>query len=122
MANNYDPHGPIPNVDFPDYSGTGYGDPQSWVPRVSHSWPSSNMDTTTLEEVEEKARLQAQEKENASWDRFFKENPPEDEAAAADAEPSPMSFFAGRPYEQGLADYNNHRIATGRTPIAKGAK
>jgi hypothetical protein len=109
----------MPITDFPDHSGTGYGDPQGWIESVSLSWPPSTFETTSLEQVEAMARLQAREEEADRIGEFAAKNPDE---GTGDSEPTAMSFFAGRPYAEGLAAYNAHLLGQGRMPIKTGAK
>lgn len=64
MANNYDPTAPIRKVDFGyERAAASSSDPAAPIRQAAfpHDWPKSSMTTTTVERIEQQARLQTQQ-------------------------------------------------------------
>jgi hypothetical protein len=85
------------------------------------------METPTLEEMHEKARLQAQAQEDERWKEFYDQNPMVDVGASHGANDSvssspTMEFFKGRSYAEGRALLNKDRVARGLAPLSQGKR
>ena len=95
----------------------------SWE-SVATSWPRSAMSTTTVEQLQRKAKLnaaQAEAKAQTCLNEFQLEDMG-DFSSATDAQPRMMDFFAGRTYQQGRAAYNQYRVSRGLPPLREGQR
>jgi hypothetical protein len=117
MPYRYEPNATTPKADIFE---TPTPEPQDWYLNSAASWPEPVMTTTTVEQLERKARLQDKDRQNAP--NRLSELPIEDMGSAADAEPRTMDFFNGKSYVQGRAAYNQHRISRGLAPVREGSR
>ncbi len=97
----------------------------SWWQGPATSWPASSLSTTSVEQVKNMAELQQKQDrltevpiEAASRD--WQDDVPLE--GVADSSPRMMEFFNGRPYEEGRAAYNQHRMRNGLPPIREGRR
>jgi hypothetical protein len=96
-------------------------DPQDWYRDSAGSSPRSAMSTTTVEQLEQKARLQNKDRQETP-NRLFELGPIEDMSSAVDGQPRVMDFYNGRSYSEGRALHNQSRIARGLAPIPEGKR
>ena len=62
MASNYDPTSPIPRINAPEQIfPTIQRRDDAFSQNLANSWPKSSMETVTVEQLEQRAKLQNRE-------------------------------------------------------------
>ena len=92
-------------------------DPQDLYQSSAFAWPRSSMTTTTVEQLERQAKVQAAQEEGApnKLDEFQLD----DMGSAADSVRT-IDFYAGRSFAEGRKLHNQHLASMGRPPIPEG--
>ena len=96
-------------------------DPHDYYRSAAASWPKPVMETTTVEQLEQQARLQDKDKQE-SPNRLSELAPIDDMGSVADAQPRTMDFYNGRSFSEGRALHNQSLVARGLPPIPEGRR
>jgi hypothetical protein len=105
------------------FSGRSGPAPSESTLASSRGWPRSSMTTTTVDQLERQARIQAEaEVEDEDLPTMAELGIIEDMGGAKDAEPSTLSFYAGKSYQEGRRAHNAYRASKGFAPIPEGSK
>jgi hypothetical protein len=117
MPYRFDPDATTPKAEFFDIPRP---EPQDYWKESASIWPEPTMTTTTVEQLEQKARMDA--KQRAAKEDRLSEFLLEDMDSATDSEPNVMSFYNGKSFSEGRAAYNQYRIARGLPPLREGSR